>query len=54
LTFFDLIVPCGIADREVTSLKQLGWKGEIAEVEDGIVRHVLEVFSRCLFGKKFL
>ena len=46
LTFFDLIVPCGIADRGVTSLKRLGWKGEIAEVEDGVVRHFLEVFNR--------
>jgi lipoyl(octanoyl) transferase len=48
LGFFDLIVPCGIEDREVTSLQELGWRGTMAEVEDRIVRHVLGVFDRTL------
>jgi lipoyl(octanoyl) transferase len=48
LTFFDLIVPCGIADRRVTSLRQQGWGGSMAEVEDRIVSHFLTVFSYAL------
>jgi lipoyl(octanoyl) transferase len=46
LTFFDLIVPCGIGDRDVTSLKQLGWTGGMERVEDLILGHFLDVFSR--------
>jgi len=46
LSFFNLIVPCGIADRSVTSLHRLGWQGSTAEVEDAIVRHFLDVFDR--------
>lgn len=52
LTFFDLIVPCGISDRDVTSLERLGWRGETAEVEDAIARHFLEVFSRTAVPKQ--
>ena len=48
LGFFDLIVPCGIADRAVTSLQQLGWKGNMDEVERRIARHFLTVFDRTL------
>jgi lipoyl(octanoyl) transferase len=46
LGFFDLIVPCGIADRAVTSLQQLGWQGDIDEVERRITGHFLAVFDR--------
>jgi lipoyl(octanoyl) transferase len=46
LGFFDLIVPCGIADRTVTSLKQLGWHGRMDEVEDLVTRHFATVFDR--------
>jgi len=42
------IVPCGIADRAVTSLQQLGWKGNMDEVERRIARHFLTVFDRTL------
>jgi lipoyl(octanoyl) transferase len=46
LGFFGLIVPCGITDRGVTSLEQLGWRGSMDEVEDSVTRHFLAVFDR--------
>jgi lipoyl(octanoyl) transferase len=51
LGFFGLIVPCGIADRGVTSLEQLGWRGSIDEVEDSVTRHFLAVFDRTLVAE---
>lgn len=47
LDYFDLIVPCGIADRGVTSLERLVGPWPMAEVEDACVRHFCEVFDRC-------
>jgi len=46
LSHFGLIVPCGIADRGVTSLAELGCSAERAEVEDRIAHHFAEVFQR--------
>jgi len=47
LGYFNLIVPCGIADRSVTSLAQLlGRPVDRVEVEDRIVVHFSEVFAR--------
>jgi lipoyl(octanoyl) transferase len=47
LDFFGLIVPCGIADRGVTSLASLGVKDTRTEdVEDRLLKHFLEVFDR--------
>ena len=44
---FQLIVPCGIADRGVTSLgKLLGEELSIEEVEDRFIRRFAEVFDR--------
>jgi lipoyl(octanoyl) transferase len=49
LSCFDLIVPCGIADRGVTSLQRLlGRFVPRAEVEDRIVSHFARVFDRDL------
>jgi lipoyl(octanoyl) transferase len=46
LRFFDLIVPCGIADRKATSLeKLLGRRTETKEVAPRIAHHLGEVFG---------
>jgi lipoyl(octanoyl) transferase len=46
LRFFDLIVPCGIADRKATSLeKLLGRRVEMQEVPPRIAQHLGEVFG---------
>ena len=43
---FNLIVPCGIADRGVTSLERLiGRQIDMAEVEFRIIEHFANVFS---------
>jgi lipoyl(octanoyl) transferase len=43
---FQLIVPCGIADRGVTSLRKLlGEELSIEEVEDRFIRRFAEVFD---------
>ena len=47
LEYFNLIVPCGLADRRVTSLAQLlGHPVDRIEVEDRIVAHFGDVFAR--------
>ena len=47
LEYFNLIVPCGIADRGVTSLERLlGRSVPIRDVEDQIATHFAEVFDR--------
>lgn len=47
VAFFDLIVPCGIADRGVTSLAaQLGREPSMGEVEDRFVEQFAAVFDR--------
>ncbi len=46
LRFFDLIVPCGIADRKATSLeKVLGRSIERKEVAPQLIKHLGEVFG---------
>jgi lipoyl(octanoyl) transferase len=46
LDHFKLIVPCGIADRGVTSLERLlGRVLEMAEVENRIIEHFCNVFD---------
>jgi lipoyl(octanoyl) transferase len=47
LSYFDLIVPCGIADRGVTSLARLlGRAVHGDEVADRLVSHFADVFER--------
>ncbi len=47
--FFNLIVPCGIADRGVTSLaEQLGRQPALPDVEDRFVEQFAAVFDRKL------
>jgi len=46
IDFFNLIVPCGIADRGVTSLAaKLGQGPAIGEVEDRFIEHFAAVFD---------
>jgi lipoyl(octanoyl) transferase len=47
LEFFRLIVPCGISDRGVTSLRRLiGRAIDLADVEARFVHHFASVFER--------
>ena len=47
IAFFNLIVPCGIADKGVTSLAtQLGRTVEMDEVEDRFAARFTDVFAR--------
>jgi lipoyl(octanoyl) transferase len=46
LDYFNLIVPCGIADRGVTSLSRLlGRRLETTEVEDRLIQRFTDVFA---------
>jgi lipoyl(octanoyl) transferase len=46
LNWFDRIVPCGIADADVTTLsKELDRQVTIAEVLDSVERHLTEVLA---------
>jgi lipoyl(octanoyl) transferase len=47
LSYFDLIVPCGIADRTVTSIERLiGRPVSMPAVEDAVIRGIQGVFHR--------
>ena len=49
---FQLIVPCGIGDRGVTSLeKATGRRARIDDVEDAFVRHFAGMFERAVVSQ---
>ena len=49
LRFFDLIIPCGIADRKATSLeKLLGRNVSLSEVQPRLSHHLAELLSLSL------
>ena len=50
LDYFNLIVPCGIADRGVTSLRALGLADDPDQVEHCIATRFGEVFDREVVG----
>jgi lipoyl(octanoyl) transferase len=58
LRYFDLIIPCGIADRKATSLeKLLGRAVSLDEVKPLLTRHFEELFSlssRAVTREEFL
>jgi len=46
LNYFNHIIPCGIQDKQVTSLEnELGYKLEVDEVKKLIIRNFSEVFQ---------
>lgn len=46
LTYFDHIIPCGIQNKQVTSMeRELGRKLDMAEVKERVKHHFKEVFG---------
>tara|TARA_R110001592_G_scaffold23628_5_gene92429 strand:+ start:7451 stop:8173 length:723 start_codon:yes stop_codon:yes gene_type:complete len=46
LSYFGHIVPCGIDDKEVTSLnKELGHNVDMTEIQQKLIHHIAEVFQ---------
>jgi lipoyl(octanoyl) transferase len=46
LSFFDMIVPCGLQDREVTSMERILGKAPVRhEVEDRVIHHLAARFD---------
>lgn len=46
LEFFDKIIPCGIFDKGITSLKKiLGKNVDLDEVENFLIKHFVDVFK---------
>jgi lipoyl(octanoyl) transferase len=51
LSYFDLIVPCGITDKRATSLEKLLGRGlDASEVAEKLAHHFGEVFERNLIS----
>lgn len=46
LSYFEMIIPCGIHNKQVTSMeKELGKQIDLVEVEQKILKHAAEVFD---------
>ena len=46
LNYFDYIIPCGIADKAVTSMeKELGQKQDMKAVEEMLKARIAELFN---------
>jgi lipoyl(octanoyl) transferase len=46
LDYFKLIVPCGIDDKQVTSMeRELGYKPDFKSVEEKVIHHFARLFS---------
>jgi lipoyl(octanoyl) transferase len=46
LSYFDLIVPCGIKDKDVTSMeKELGQKQDMSQVKEILKDHIFKLFE---------
>ena len=46
LDYFNNIVPCGIADKQVTSLqKELNQKIDVKEVQQKLIKHFAQLFN---------
>jgi lipoyl(octanoyl) transferase len=46
LSYFDLIVPCGIKDKDVTSMeKELGYKIDLHQVKERVKHHISQLFE---------
>ena len=50
LSYFDKIVPCGITDKSVTSMKQElnGKEVPLAEVQEKVKKNFMELFEAVL------
>jgi len=50
LSYFKNIVPCGIDDKDVTSMeRELGFKPDIEEVKRKLKKHIGELFQMEIF-----
>lgn len=54
LDYFKNIVPCGIDDKDVTSMaRELGYAPDMAEVKDKLKRHIADLFGMVLTTPSF-
>ncbi|CAN5220336.1 lipoyl(octanoyl) transferase LipB [soil metagenome] len=51
LTFFENIIPCGIQNKQVTSMKkELGYEVPLSDVQDKIKKHFERIFDTTLIN----